>query len=233
MFSVDETLSIDVLSTQLATILPSFKNVFMDLPKQTLPKQRSLFRSLSSPTLSDVDAALTNLSLPRIYSLSREVRHLRKFKSPAEVAVMRSASDLSGHAHAKVRRSYCTTSFNDSWITVQTMRFTKPGVSEGALAAHFEYLCALKGSERPAYVPVVASGSNALVIHYTANDRMIRDTDLVLMDAGCELQLVPQDSRLLALMRNLQRLCVRYKFVRSNSSPKRLRCNNRLRYQFR
>lgn len=70
------------------------------------------------------------------------------------------------------------------------MRFTNPGMSEAALAAHFEYLCALRGSERPAYVPVVASGSNALVIHYTANDCIIDKQDLILMDAGCELQYV-------------------------------------------
>lgn len=38
------------------------------------------------------------------------------------------------------------------------MRFTSPGISESALAAHFEYICALQGSQRLAYVPVVASG---------------------------------------------------------------------------
>ena len=38
------------------------------------------------------------------------------------------------------------------------MRFTQPGISEAAIAAHFEYLCALGGAQRPAYVPVVASG---------------------------------------------------------------------------
>ena len=38
------------------------------------------------------------------------------------------------------------------------MRFARPGSSENALAAHFEYLCALSGARRPAYVPVVASG---------------------------------------------------------------------------
>lgn len=38
------------------------------------------------------------------------------------------------------------------------MRFTRPGLSEAALAAHFEYLCSLSGSKQLAYVPVVASG---------------------------------------------------------------------------
>lgn len=38
------------------------------------------------------------------------------------------------------------------------MKFARPGTPESALAAHFEYLCALSGAQRPAYVPVVASG---------------------------------------------------------------------------
>lgn len=85
------------------------------------------------------------------------------------------------------------------------MRFTRPGLSEHALAAQFEYLCAMSGSQRPAYVPVVASGSvpsffephiailltvwhspNALIIHYTSNNQVIRDEEMILIDAGCE-----------------------------------------------
>ena len=38
------------------------------------------------------------------------------------------------------------------------MRFTRPKLSEAALAAHFEYICSLSGAQRLAYVPVVASG---------------------------------------------------------------------------
>jgi intermediate cleaving peptidase 55 len=85
------------------------------------------------------------------------------------------------------------------------MRFARPGRSESALAAHFEYLCALSGAQRPAYVPVIASGcvlrtngpfrslivvnrSNSLVLHYTRNDQLVEEGELVLMDAGCEYQ---------------------------------------------
>lgn len=84
------------------------------------------------------------------------------------------------------------------------MRFARPGLSEHILAAHFEYLCARDGAQRPAYVPVVASGSvspilvtfccrltarhspNALTIHYTSNNQLIRENELILVDAGCE-----------------------------------------------
>jgi len=82
------------------------------------------------------------------------------------------------------------------------MRFARPGMSEGVLAAHFEYICALGGAQRPAYVPVVASGyatvlflvivadnsarPNSLILHYTHNNQLIEERELVLIDAGCE-----------------------------------------------
>jgi intermediate cleaving peptidase 55 len=87
------------------------------------------------------------------------------------------------------------------------MRFTRPGLSEAVIAAHFEYICAVSGSQRLAYVPVVASGyvdmhnfflskrtnfptlscrPNSLIIHYTSNNHLVRDDEMVLLDAGCE-----------------------------------------------
>lgn len=90
------------------------------------------------------------------------------------------------------------------------MRFTTPEMSEHNVASHFEYLCAMQGSQRPAYVPVVASGSvqsaprvakspaaehlsyrpNALIIHYTSNNQLIRNGEMILIDAGCEYKSV-------------------------------------------
>jgi intermediate cleaving peptidase 55 len=58
------------------------------------------------------------------------------------------------------------------------MQLAKPGMSEATLAAYFEFACALEGSERPAYVPVVASGSNALCIHYTDNNQLLADEEV-------------------------------------------------------
>lgn len=46
------------------------------------------------------------------------------------------------------------------------MRFTEPGKSEHVLASHFEYICARDGAQRPAYVPVVASGYVLYAILY-------------------------------------------------------------------
>ena len=43
------------------------------------------------------------------------------------------------------------------------------------------------GAQSPAYTSIVASGANACVLHYVANDAPLRDGDLLLIDAGCEL----------------------------------------------
>ncbi|TXT04717.1 uncharacterized protein COLE_07536 [Cutaneotrichosporon oleaginosum] len=75
----------------------------------------------------------------------------------------------------------------------QVMRFARAGGTEANLQATFEYHCALGGSERPAYVPVVASGANALVIHYTRNDCVLGQDDMVLIDAGGEYHMYASD----------------------------------------
>jgi intermediate cleaving peptidase 55 len=80
------------------------------------------------------------LASDRARPLEREVQKNRLVKSKRELGLMKDAADLSAGAHTEV------------------MRFAKAGGTEAALAAHFEYHCALGGAERPAYVPVVASG---------------------------------------------------------------------------
>jgi intermediate cleaving peptidase 55 len=66
------------------------------------------------------------------------------------------------------------------------MKFARPGLNESAIASHFEYHTTQGGASRLAYVPVCASGTSALIIHYTSNDRLLRKGDTLLLDAGCE-----------------------------------------------
>ena len=59
-------------------------------------------------------------------------------------------------------------------------------LTENSLVSKFEYTTSSLGSPRPAYVPVCASGENALTIHYIANNQPLKRGDLVMLDAGCE-----------------------------------------------
>ena len=93
----------------------------------------------------------------------------RLFKSKAEIATMRRAARISARAH------------------VHLMRVCRPGLNESQLEAEFQHRCASEGARFLAYPSIVGGGDNACVLHYAENRAPLRDGDLVLIDAGCEL----------------------------------------------
>lgn len=102
-------------------------------------------------------------------ALESVLHEQRLIKSPAEIAVMRRAARISAHAHSAL------------------MRLCRPGLNEARLEAEFQHQCALAGARHLAYPSIVAGGEHACVLHYVENAAPLRDGDLVLIDAGCEL----------------------------------------------
>ncbi|PKI68315.1 hypothetical protein CRG98_011290 [Punica granatum] len=105
----------------------------------------------------------------KVKDLSIYTHELRWKKSPAELKLMRESASIACQA------------------LLQTMMHSKMYPHEGILSAKIEYECRIRGAQRMAFNPVVGGGSNGSVIHYSRNDRKIKDQDLVLMDIGCEL----------------------------------------------
>ncbi|GAA5882105.1 hypothetical protein JCM16303_005606 [Sporobolomyces ruberrimus] len=128
--------------------------------------------STSSKPHDDIDGILNLLKKKDVRNAAREVERSRLIKSPAEIAVMKRAADISSQGHSDVMR-ICG---SDS----------RRNLTENGLVSRFEYTTSSLGSPRPAYVPVCASGENALTIHYIANNQPIKEGDLVMLDAGCE-----------------------------------------------
>jgi Xaa-Pro aminopeptidase len=104
-----------------------------------------------------------------LVALERLLHEHRLFKSKAEIKTMRRAARISAEAHRQV------------------MRTCRPDVWEYELEAKFMHVCAERGGRFQAYPPIVGSGANACVLHYVDNRHQLRDGDLVLIDAGCEL----------------------------------------------
>jgi Xaa-Pro aminopeptidase len=94
---------------------------------------------------------------------------MRLFKDAGEQATMLRAAAISSQAHARA------------------MRAARPGMYEYELEAELLYEFRRNGAQAPAYNSIVAAGANACVLHYSANNARSRDGDLVLIDAGCEL----------------------------------------------
>ncbi|HKM37845.1 MAG TPA: Xaa-Pro aminopeptidase [Thiopseudomonas sp.] len=96
-------------------------------------------------------------------------------KSPAEIATMQQAADISCRAH------------------IRAMQASKAGLYEYHLEAELDYEFRKGGARLPAYSSIVASGKNACILHYTENNAPLRDGDLVLIDAGCEIDCYASD----------------------------------------
>jgi Xaa-Pro aminopeptidase len=96
------------------------------------------------------------------------LHEMRLRKAPVELEAMRTASRITGEAHALA------------------MRATRPGMREYEVEALLLDTFRKHGSERPAYGSIVGSGPNACVLHYRRNDRRIDGGELLLIDAGCE-----------------------------------------------
>ena len=103
----------------------------------------------------------------------RDVRVLlddmRLIKDEGEIALMRRAADISAAAH------------------IRAMQATRPGASEHEIEAELLHEFRRRGAQAPAYPSIVAGGANACVLHYIANDAPLKDGDLLLIDAACEL----------------------------------------------
>jgi Xaa-Pro aminopeptidase len=114
--------------------------------------------------------ARTGISAPsELISSDGTLHEQRLIKTGAELDTMRRAARISATGHRRL------------------MQTCRPGLGEQQLEATFLNACAERGARHQAYPPIVGGGANACVLHYIANDDVLRDGDLVLVDAGCEL----------------------------------------------
>lgn len=94
---------------------------------------------------------------------------LRLVKTPEELAVMRTGVEISCEAH------------------VAAMKAVRPGVHEYEIQALLEYTFRRRGAWGWAYPSIVAGGANACILHYVKNDDVFRPGELMLVDAGAEV----------------------------------------------
>ncbi|MBP7111873.1 MAG: Xaa-Pro aminopeptidase [Nitrosomonas sp.] len=94
---------------------------------------------------------------------------MRLIKGLDELQIMQRAADISTQAHRRA------------------MQTTRPGMREYQIEAELLYTFYRHGAQAPAYTSIVAGGANACVLHYVENRDELKSGDLLLIDAGCEL----------------------------------------------
>ncbi len=110
-----------------------------------------------------------------IRDVRETVNEMRLVKDAGEQDTMRRAAKVSCGAHRRA------------------MRFTRPGLHEYEVEAELLHEFCRHGARHPAYTSIVAGGANACTLHYVGNNAQLNDGDLLLIDAGCELDSYASD----------------------------------------
>ncbi|WP_420237386.1 aminopeptidase P N-terminal domain-containing protein [Telmatobacter bradus] len=175
-------------ATPQATVKTGFDEV---LPMSAMPAvlnqlidadRRMAYRIWGQPSseptralASFTDTTLGMDEVPATRNVSAPIDELRLVKDAGEIELMKKGAAASVAAQ------------------LEMMHSVKPGVTELAIAGKMAAVWAEHGCERASYAPIVGSGPNSTVLHYSENSRTIEDGDLVNVDAACEYSMYAAD----------------------------------------
>jgi Xaa-Pro aminopeptidase len=171
VFQADETYDCHEVEKVFRELLKSSSTLYHNLGN--FPEQDDLiFRVLKEhqPNLRKGEK-----KFERLMRVQDVLDPMRKIKDPAELDLMRRNGKNSGIAHRKA------------------MEFTRPGMFEYQVEAEIEFWFRHGGADDLAYSSIVAGGNNATVLHYKTNRDQLRDGDLLLIDAGGEMDVYASD----------------------------------------
>jgi Xaa-Pro aminopeptidase len=171
IYGADEAYTMDQLDTVLPRLMEGASRVYLAPGK---------YPEFDAKVNGVLDAFRrknrTGIKPPAAIVDVRETLHeMRLRKSAADLKLHRRAAAISAAAH------------------VAAMRACRPGMMEYEIEAVIEYVFKKHGARFPGYNHIVASGPNATILHYNDNDRRMEDGDLLLVDAGAEIDLFSGD----------------------------------------
>lgn len=168
-FGFDAAYAIDSLNTELPKLLANVPAIFYALGSKLESRVQEWLKSVRIQARAGVTAPST------VHDVNVLLNEMRLIKDAHEIAIMRKAGAIAAGAHVRAMQASC------------------PGMHEYQLEAELLHEFRRHGAQFPAYTSIVATGHNACVLHYRAGDAILQDGDLVLIDAGCELDSYASD----------------------------------------
>lgn len=145
---------------------------FSTMGSYFLRDKDAIYYNMSNDDFNDEVSEIINYrwgSFPKKIINTSEIAHdMRIIKSSYEIAQMQKAIDATCDAH------------------IEVLKFAEPGMYEYEIKALIEYVFAKNNCPRVGFPSIVASGSNATILHYHGQDRKMEKGDLLLMDIGAE-----------------------------------------------
>ncbi len=165
---VDEVMPMTAMPSELSDVIAANRSRLLNLWAEPDSKQTRSLIEFTSLTFGRADAPATK-------DLSELTTELRAFKSPAELALLKKASEASIDAQ------------------LAEMKAVRPGVTERKVAGVIVEKLMEEGCERVSYAPIVGSGANATTLHYSNNAATMKSGDLVVIDAAGEYSMYASD----------------------------------------
>ena len=169
-YDADEAYAIDLLDEEIIEKLLNKQKLFYRMGQQ------ADFDARVAKWIAEANGeSRKGTSAPaQVIQLDRILDEMRLHKSTQEIELMQIASTISAQAHTRA------------------MQAVKPGMMEYALEAELNYIFGQNGCV-PSYNSIVGGGENGCILHYVENDKVLKNGDLVLIDAACEYQLYASD----------------------------------------
>lgn len=166
VFGFDEAHAIDLIDGKLADLASDRPAVYtpLGLLEAWDRKVTALLNEVRARVRAGIAAPET------VVDIRAMLDTMRLTKDAHEIELMRRAAQISSKAHRRA------------------MERTRPGWHEYQVEAELVHEFLANGAQAVAYPSIVASGPNACILHYRDNNRMMRDGDLLLIDAGCEYE---------------------------------------------
>lgn len=164
-FGFDQTYSINLLDEVMPKLLANQSRLFYSLGADAVCDARVT----SWMNQVKLQARTGAYAPDEISDVRKLVDEMRLYKSAYELDIMRRSASIAASAHQRA------------------MQKVSAGKMEYEIEAEFLHEFYRKGAQAPAYTSIVAGGANACTLHYNANNGVLKDGDLLLIDAGCEL----------------------------------------------
>ncbi|BDW12082.1 Xaa-Pro aminopeptidase [Polynucleobacter sp. SHI8] len=163
--------SIDEINVVMPELMTNFMHIY--------------YRTASSSQLDDqmrgwvgqlANKSRQGIQTPtEFHNIEKLIHEQRLFKDDSEISIMRKSAKIAAQGH------------------LMAMQTCKPGLQEFHLEASLLYQFRKHGAQSVAYNSIVAAGENACILHYRAGNSFLKDGDLCLIDAGCELDSYASD----------------------------------------
>ena len=169
-YAADDAFPIDDIDDILPGIIESCNRVYytMGMYSDFDARMADWINSLRSRETRGVHTPQEFVALDHL------LHDMRLYKSRAEISAMRKAAKVAVRAHERA------------------MRAVRPGLHEYEVEAEFRYEFR-RSNAWASYSPIVGSGANTCTLHYVDNDQPMAAGDLLLIDAGCELDYYASD----------------------------------------